>query len=342
MWVHIAAFVLVPLVILALRQGWIPGIERIGKKGCLLFAGAAMAGNFAGMVLTFQNGSDTVYEEEVRLVKETSGAYEEKFYVSETGEKRDTVYVQIPQKEAEETSERKEKASPKEEKQQELKAILDEYNSQKKDPDYYYLPTNLKGKKVVWINPGDTSGTLLTGLGFFAAAVLVGAQIREEQQKLQRRREALLLEYPALVMKFTLLIQAGMTVRRAFQKIGEDYLRRKKLCPRCAYEEVVTACREMDSGVSELDAYRRFGERCNQVQYKIFSTLLIQNLQKGSRQLSDMLERESLAAWEERKRKARVLGEAAATKLLLPMILMLLVVMAIIMIPAFLAFYGGA
>ena len=48
---------------------------------------------------------------------------------------------------------------------------------------------------------------------------------------------------------------------------------------------------------SELDAYRRFGERCSQVQYKIFSTLLIQNLQKGSRQLSDMLERESLAAW---------------------------------------------
>ncbi len=41
-----------------------------------------------------------------------------------------------------------------------------------------------------------------------------------------------------------------------------------------------------------------------------------------------MLERESVEAWEERKRKARVLGEAAATKLLGPMVLMLLVVMA--------------
>ncbi len=341
MWVHIVIFALIPLVLLALRRGWIQGMERIGKRGCLLFAGVAAAGNFAGLVLTLQNGADTVYEKEVCLIKEDSGAYEEKFYVSESGKERETVYIQIPQKETEEQEKPQETVSPEEERQRELKAALDAYNSRKNDPDHYYLPTKLDGKKIVWTRPGDTAGTLLAGLGFLAAAVLMGAQTREEQKKLQKRREELLLDYPALVMKFTLLVQAGMTARRAFQKIGEDYLRRKKLRTRCAYEEIVTACREMESGVSELDAYRRFGERCSQVQYKIFSTLLIQNLQKGSRQLSDMLERESLAAWEERKRKARVLGEAAATKLLFPMVLMLLVVMVIIMIPAFLSFYGG-
>ena len=95
-----------------------------------------------------------------------------------------------------------------------------------------------------------------------------------------------------------------------------------------------TSCYEMESGVSESEAYRRFGERCGQAKYKTFATLLIQNLQKGSRQMADMLERESTEAWEERKRKARVLGEAAATKLLVPMIMMLIVVMAIVMIPA--------
>ena len=75
--------------------------------------------------------------------------------------------------------------------------------------------------------------------------------------------------------------------------------------------------------------------------YKTLSTLLIQNLQKGSRYLADLLEKESVEAWEERKRKARVLGDTAATKLLLPMVLMLLVVMAVIMLPACLSFYGG-
>ena len=97
----------------------------------------------------------------------------------------------------------------------------------------------------------------------------------------------------------------------------------------------------METGVAESEASRRFGERCGQAKHKTFATLLIQNHQKGSRQMADMLERESVEAWEERKRKARVLGEAAATKLLIPMIMMLMVVMAIVMIPAFLSFYGG-
>ena len=140
-------------------------------------------------------------------------------------------------------------------------------------------------------------------------------------------------------MKFTLLVQAGMTVRNAFRKMTVDYKRKNE--KRAAYEELVTACNEMESGISEMEAYRRFGERCGHVKYKTFATLLIQNLQKGSRQMGEMLEKEeSVEAWDDRKRKAKVLGEAATTKLLLPMVLMLGVVMAIIMLPACLSFYG--
>lgn len=155
-----------------------------------------------------------------------------------------------------------------------------------------------------------------------------------------KRAEQLLMDYPGLVMKFVLLIQAGMTARKAFGKMAADYKRRSANAGRAAYEAVIAACYEMDSGIAEAEAYRRFGERCGQMKYKTFSTLLIQNLQKGSRRLGDILEKEALEAWEERKRKARVLGEAASTKLLVPMVMMLVVVMAIIMIPAFLSFYG--
>ena len=54
-------FALIPLVLLALRRGWIQGWNA-SERGCLLFAGVAAAGNFAGLVLTLQNGADTVYE----------------------------------------------------------------------------------------------------------------------------------------------------------------------------------------------------------------------------------------------------------------------------------------
>lgn len=97
----------------------------------------------------------------------------------------------------------------------------------------------------------------------------------------------------------------------------------------------------MDSGVSQVEAYRHFGQRCGQLKYRTFSTLLIQNLQKGSQGLLDMLEKESIDAWEDRKRKAKVAGETAATKLLIPMVLMLGVVLALLIIPACLSFYTG-
>lgn len=58
----------------------------------------------------------------------------------------------------------------------------------------------------------------------------------------------------------------------------------------------------MDSGVAELEAYRRFGERCGQMKYKTFSTILIQNLQKGGHRMADLLEKEALEAWEKEKK----------------------------------------
>ena len=217
------------------------------------------------------------------------------------------------------------KQSPEEMRQKELKEVIEQYNREKQDPDYYYLPDQWDGQKLIWQKSGDRTGSLLASLAFFAAFVVMLKKAKEQQEEMAKRAEQLLMDYPSLIMKFTLLIQAGMTARKVFQKM---------------YEAIIIMCHEMDSGIAELEAYRRFGERCGQMKYKTFSTILIQNLQKGSHRMADLLEKEALEAWDERKRKARVLGETAATKLLVPMVMMLAVVMAIIMIPAFLSFYG--
>ena len=222
----------------------------------------------------------------------------------------------------------------------ELKEIIEEYNQQKQDPDYYYLPDQWDGQKLIWQKSGNRTGSLLASLAFFAAFVVMLKKAKEQQEEMAKRAEQLLMDYPSLIMKFTLLIQAGMTARKVFQKMSTDYMRNRPKTGRYAYEAIIIMCHEMDSGIAELEAYRRFGERCGQMKYKTFSMILIQNLQKGSHRMADLLEKEALEAWDERKRKARVLGETAATKLLVPMVMMLAVVMAIIMIPAFLSFYG--
>ncbi|MEF2772715.1 MAG: type II secretion system F family protein [Blautia caecimuris] len=341
MWVHIVIFILAFGTVLISKAGWIH-LDALGdKKGVRLFLAVAVCGNFLGMAVTMTGEGGTVQPDTYRIPREETGSYEKEYLISVDGEESEALKIQVPEKETEEQEETvSEKESPESIRQKEFQEMLDQYNQQKQDPDYYYLPSEWKGHRLEWERPKEHTGELLASLGLFAAFVVLLKSTREKQEEEARRAEQLLMDYPGMVMKFALLIQAGMTARSAFRKMADDYERRKTKRRHFAYEAVAAVCYEMDSGVSEPEAYRRFGEKCGQMKYKTFSTLLIQNLQKGSRRMADILEQEALEAWDERKRKARVLGEAAATKLLVPMVMMLAVVMAIIMIPAFLSFYG--
>lgn len=343
MWVHIVIFILILVVVILWKINLLPQIRLLDGNGKKLFVLIALSGNILGLLVTLQNGIPEVYVDGHRLLKKESGTYEEEFLLKEEGEEARNFYVQVPAKDTEQEESPAEETLTEEEKDEKrIRDAIALYNQKKNDPDYYYLPARIDGKRLEWSGIADNSGSLIAALGILAAFVMIFRKEQEIQEKQKKRTEQLMMDYPGLIMKFTLLVQAGMTVRRAFQKMALDYKRKRKMTEniRFAYEEILVTCNEMESGISELEAYRRFGERCGQIKYKTFATLLIQNLQKGSKRMSDMLEKESMEAWDERKRKARVLGEMAATKLLFPMILMMVVVMAIIMIPAFLAFYG--
>ena len=67
-----------------------------------------------------------------------------------------------------------------------------------------------------------------------------------------------------------------------------------------------------------------------------FGMLLSQNLRKGTKGLTNLLQREAQEAFEERKNMAKKLGEEAGTKLMIPLFLMLAVVFVIVTVPAFL------
>lgn len=342
MWVHIVIFILVLGIAGMSRAGWIQLEALREKRGRRLFLTVALCADLLGTAVTYTDRREAEAPEICRIPREEAVSFQEQYLVSVDGNKEETLYIQIPEKESEEGTEMQtaEEEKPEYTRQKELQEILDQYNQKKQDPDYYYLPSEWEGKYLKWKRPDGHTGELLASMGLFAAFVVLLKDEREKQKREEARFEQLLMDYPGMVMKFALLIQAGMTARRTFQKMALDYRRREKQKERFAYEAIVTACNEMDSGIGEAEAYRRFGERCGQMKYKTFSTLLIQNLQKGSRRLEELLEKEALEAWDERKRKARVLGEAAATKLIVPMVMMLVVVMAIIMIPAFLSFYG--
>ena len=81
---------------------------------------------------------------------------------------------------------------------------------------------------------------------------------------------------------------------------------------------------------------RGIWKECESPVYRKFGMLLSQNLRKGTKGLTNLLQREAQEAFEERKNMAKKLGEEAGTKLMIPLFLMLAVVFVIVTVPAFL------
>ena len=337
MWLHVAVFLLLGAVAVLWRLGWIPREELADKKDRQLFLALGAAGNILGLILTLQS-LDVSLGPSPALERRGSD-YEEELVVIRDGEDPWAVTIRVPMMEGEETKEPQEEKDEETARREELLEELVLYNEENGSEDYFFLPDAWNGHSYEWQRPRDGTGTLLAALFLVAAAAALVLRRREKEKEGQRRGEALMLDYPEVVMRFTLLIRSGMTVRNVFAKLAEDSQGKDRL-RHPVYEEIRSTCYEIEAGISEAEAYRRFGERCGQIKYKTFATLLIQNLQKGSRQLLVMLERETEEAWDERKRRARIQGEEAATRLLFPMILMMVCVLAIIMIPALLSFYG--
>ena len=147
----------------------------------------------------------------------------------------------------------------------------------------------------------------------------------------------MLMDYPEIVSSLALLLGAGMNVQNSWLKIVNDYRTKREETgkKRYAYEEMLFTVYEMENGVLQVNAYERFGRSCRISCYTRLSTMISQNLRKGSTNLAQLLTEEAKEAFENRKHMARKLGEKAGTKLLLPMMMILGVMMVIIMVPAF-------
>lgn len=206
---------------------------------------------------------------------------------------------------------------------------------------YFKLPETINGKQLEWhAKPNHTSEKVL----FFGVVLAAFIPFLEHsrQQELKKQRERLLeLEYPEVVSKLALLLGAGMTLQGALRKIALTYeeKREKQMVEKMpAYEELLTVCHEIENGMGEGIAYERLGNRCENADYRKLGNMLSQNLRKGSGSIVTLLEQEAGRALEERKETAKRYGEEAGTKLLLPMMLMLGLVMVVLMVPAVLAF----
>lgn len=195
----------------------------------------------------------------------------------------------------------------------------------------------------VKIHTGKKANTWLILFVFLLVILLLlGARQWEagKQWEKEIKKEAQ-LEYSNILWQFLLLLEAGLTMKSAWEKIVTDYQRRKADMPAAkqyVYEQMKVIYQKMELGTSQEQAFEEFGKQMSMKCYSKLMTLFLQNLTKGSKHMLQILKVEEQEAFVERCEQAKRLGEEADTKLLLPMGMMLLNILLLLMVPAFMQF----
>lgn len=219
----------------------------------------------------------------------------------------------------------------------EIRQELLQLEKETRDDENFTLPKTVSGRTLTWNKKSENRWQYILILGVVLSAFLLYREQEKRRQEKKKRKEELLREYPGMISKLTMLLGTGSTVKNAWEKIVQNYEQQNEdKTERVVYEEMRTTLHEMQGGIAEAEAYERFGKRCGTTAFLKFGTLLSQNLRKGGKGMSEILRVEAIQSFENRKSTAKRLGEEAGTKLLMPMLGMLAVVLIMVMVPAFL------
>lgn len=192
----------------------------------------------------------------------------------------------------------------------------------------YYLPSSAGGTNLQWQAIQKQNGILLC-VGSFVAGILFLLWKKEQKKQTNiKKQEYLKKEYPELVAKLQLYLSAGLTVKNAFLRMTEADK------PLSEAEKILAKCIRLP-GCTELEQYERFGQLCGLPEYKGLVLILSQNLRKGGAGILSRMEEEVQKAYVERRRFAKEEGEKTSIRLLLPLGLLMGIVMALILVPAF-------
>ena len=203
------------------------------------------------------------------------------------------------------------------------------------------LPRELNGVSLQW---SQKSSNLCWKVLCFEIVVFLLLYLREKEQKKEEERlrlKSFEQDYAELVGSLSVLMGAGMSLKQAWNVIATQYIRKKETDDypqKETLEEVVLVNRKMQEGESERGAFLQMMERIPLMCYHRLIHMLLTNRDKGTKGLCEILDKEAQTAYEQKILNVRKIGEEASAKLLVPMMLMLVIVMAIVLLPAFINF----
>lgn len=165
--------------------------------------------------------------------------------------------------------------------------------------------------------------------GLILAALVWYWTDRNLETKLRRKKREMLVSLPGLINKIAILVNAGLPLTSAIQKVVRDAGQKDPL-----YRELSYLLADINTGKPVNRAYEDLARRCRMPEITRFVSTILQNLNRGSADLVHVLRILAQEAWEKRKEVARKQGEEAASKLVFPMVMIFAAVSLIVIAPA--------
>lgn len=148
----------------------------------------------------------------------------------------------------------------------------------------------------------------------------------DKNSKLQKRHEQILREFPHMLSQMALLVNAGMPLREALHTAAQKDTG-------VLVREMKTLVDDMANGIPDYEALGNFADRCGVDSVRKFSSLIIQNVKKGSSELAGALLELSNEVWRNRVSSVREEGEKASAKLMVPILIIFIGILVMVAVP---------
>lgn len=222
------------------------------------------------------------------------------------------------------------------------KRILNEideaiFRQYKEGEDQVQLPNEILGYSMNWSVQKEFITGKICLIELAAFLLLIYSEKQRKTREEKKYKESAEAEYCDILMQLLVMLESGMTIRQVWMRITEQYIQKREkalIQKKDVYEELVCMNRMLQEGESERAAYEAFMSRINVVCYRKLMRTLLNNTEKGNRDICLQLSEEAGKAYEQRILFAKRLGEEASTKMLLPLMIMMILVMGIVMLPA--------
>ncbi|MEG0574940.1 MAG: hypothetical protein RR495_01005 [Anaerovoracaceae bacterium] len=197
------------------------------------------------------------------------------------------------------------------------------------------LPTTLKdGTRLLWSENKEKNFMIFIALALIFIYMIYYSRYEKIKKEEKLTRDSVIICLPEYINKLILLLGAGIVFDSCFKKINNDYKNVFNGEKVYFYEQLI----EVENIASETNctienAFGNFSKRVQIKELLRVTNIISDSVVKGT-ELKDKLELEGQALWFARKKNSEEKGRLAETKLTIPLVILLMVLVMITVAPA--------